>query len=239
MPLLRAKAAAKTTIRNVVRRTGYDLTPFSTGFSEVQTRLLRQVDLLVDVGANTGQYAERMRQLGYTGRMLSFEPGAESFEVLQRHLAPPVWEARKVALGAEEGTATLRISRNRMSSSFLPIREEHVAATPAAAYVAEEAVPVSTLDRQLEAVDGERLWLKMDVQGTEIDVVAGAKATLERTAVVQSELSLRPLYEGQTDYLELCRLLRDVGLHLIHIEEGLQEPGTGHLLQIDALFARD
>ncbi|HST65769.1 MAG TPA: FkbM family methyltransferase [Mycobacteriales bacterium] len=191
------------------------------------------------MGANTGQYADLVRSLGYRGTIVSFEPQSEASGVLQkRAMRTPDWDVRPVALGPTSGTATLRISRNSVSSSLLPIGDEHVRAAPKSSVISHEDVKVSTLDDELTGVPGRAVWLKLDVQGTELPILLGGTETLARTVAVQSEMSLRGLYEGQTDYLELCAHLREQGLVLCHILPGFTDSGSGALLQVDGLFLR-
>ena len=231
-------ARAKTVVRQVVRSAGYDITPLGTSFTELQRRLLRRCDLVVDVGANTGQYGELVRSLGYPGRVVSFEPQRAAFEALRRRARTPLWEARRLALADAPGTADLRVSANSVSSSLLDVRAEHVAAAPRSVTVGTEVVELSTVDLELAAEPGTALWLKLDVQGAELDILRGGAKTLRRTRVVQSELSLSPLYDGQTDYLRLCESLQDAGLRLCHLQSGFQDPASGRLLQMDGLFVR-
>ena len=235
----RIRAAIKGVLRRTLRSAGYEIGPSTSDFSDVQRDLIARCDLVVDVGANAGQYAERVRALGFTGPVLSFEPGAEAFSVLSsRSARVEGWTARRLALSDEVGTATLQVSRNSVSSSLLTIRSEHVSAAPASVTIAEESVAVSTVDIELEGAAGDRLWLKLDVQGAELAVLRGATETLGRTLVVQSELSLSPLYEEQTDLLELITMLRDSGFQLYHLQPGFTDPVTGQLLQMDGLFLR-
>jgi FkbM family methyltransferase len=236
---LRVTSVVKTRLRKVLHRIGYDVVRLSTSFSSVQSSLLDKCDLLVDVGANCGQYAQRVRVLGYGGPIISFEPQADAFAILDRTAArDDNWEARRLALGADNGVAFLRVSANSVSSSLLNIRDEHVSAAPASRAVRDEKVTVSTLDQEIARMPGKALWLKMDVQGTEMDVIRGGAATLDRVHVVQSELSLSPLYDGQTDYIEICGHLQDRGFRICHILPGFQDLKSGTLLQMDALFVR-
>ncbi len=237
---LRARTSVKSAVRSIVRKVGYEIGPLSTSFSDLQRALLARCDGLIDVGANTGQYVDLVRALGYEGWIRSYEPSSEAYAVLSRRAAgDPRWTPQRLALGGQEGTATLHVSANSVSSSVLPVRGDHVRAAPKSATVAHEQVPMSTLDAQLADVAGERLWVKLDVQGAEGAVLRCALATLRRTSVVQSEMSLLELYEGQTDYLELCELRRRQRMRLVHVSPGFQDPHTGELLQMDGLFVRD
>lgn len=229
--------AAKRRVRAAARRLGYEIVPFSQGFYEVQRRLLQQIDLLVDVGADTGQYVERARALGYRGAVVSFEPCQRPFGILAAK-ATGTWIARQSAVGHQTGRAILNIAANGGSSSLLVMRPEHLRAAPASRIIGHEEVATTTLDRELEGVAGDRVWLKLDVQGAEMDVLTGAARSMARVRTVQTEMSFSPLYEQQTDYVRLIDVLRQHGLHLRHLEPVLEEPSTGFLLQADGLFTR-
>lgn len=231
---------AKAALRRAARAAGYEISRRTTSFAELQKRLLPSIDLLIDVGANVGQYAELARSLGYRGRLISFEPQQAAWDVLNhRSRKDGVWDARRTALGSRSGEGTLRISANSVSSSLLDVLDQHVSAAPASVTVRREDVPLSTLDVELAAESADSLWLKLDVQGAELDVLHGGRRTLERVRVIQSEISLGPLYSGQTDYLVLCEFLRSLSFGLWHVQPGFQDEGTGRLLQFDALFVHN
>lgn len=229
----------KSGIRRASRRLGYEIVPFGVGFAELQGRLLSDVDLALDVGANVGQYAEKLRDLGYARDIVSFEPGSEAFSALKaRSFADSRWLVRECALSDHVGEVVLHVSENSVSSSLLPVQEEHLAADSSVRAIRSESVSASTIDAQVAELPGDKLWLKLDVQGHEIDVLRGATATLERTMVVQAELSFGELYAGQSSWLALCEMLLVSGFVLRHFEPGYQDRTTGYLQQADGLFVR-
>lgn len=233
----RMERAVKGGIRRALRRAGYEIRPIDAAFHELQRDLLRDCDLLVDVGANVGQYMTLIRSLGYRGRAVSFEPERAAFAVLaQAAQGDPDWDVRRLALAEHGGDGTLHVSGNSVSSSLLPMRDAHVRAAPASAPVGPQDVMLSTVDSELADVRGHRVWLKLDVQGMELPVLRGSRETLARTRVVQAELSLRPLYDGQTNHLELMGFLAQAGFVAVHILPGFRDRETKHLLQFDALF---
>jgi FkbM family methyltransferase len=202
----------------------------------------RNIDVILDVGANDGHYADELRSvLGYKGRIVSFEPLSSAYAALSAKAAKDgKWTTVRTALGPESGTATINIAGNSSSSSLLPMAARHVESAPESRYVGAEKVPVTTLDEVFDRYvnPGERAFLKMDVQGFERQVLAGATTTLTKLVGVQLELSLVPLYEGAASYLELCTFLEKQGYRLAALEPGFADPRSGELLQTDAVFFR-
>lgn len=231
---------AKQPVRHAVERLGYDMVPLERDATSRFSQRLRTSGCasLVDVGANQGQYAERARMLGFAGTILSLEPGTDSFALLQRRAAAdPRWLVRQVAAGRSPGSSVLNVSRNSVSSSLLEVTGTHVAAAPESVTNRQEQVQVLPLDELTAELDGP-LWLKLDTQGFEAEVLAGAARTLDRTVVAQVELSLVPLYGGQATYLEVLDLLDRNGFDVVDLEQGLRSSDGSQLLQCDAVLTR-
>lgn len=235
----RVRATAKSIMRRATRSLGYEIVPFAVGIRRFEEQALSSVDLLVDVGANVGQFAERARSLGFHNDIVSFEPGAKAYEVLSHKARyDSHWEARRVALGRKEGTATLNVSANSVSSSLLEVGARHLAAAPESKTVASETVQVSTLDTELQASPGDHLYLKLDVQGFELPVLFGGRKSLERTDLIRCEISFDSLYDDQSSWLDVCAFLRDHGFVIRYLEPGYEDAQTGFMLQADLLAAR-
>lgn len=202
----------------------------------------RGITLVLDVGANAGQYATRLRDAGYTGRILSFEPQGGPFRQLERCVRnDPGWEARRLALGDEDGRAEIHRAANTFSSSLLPMKDRHIDSDPTSFYVGSEAVATARLESIWEEVHRpeDRVWLKLDVQGYELHVLRGAQSVIKNIDVVQTEMSLVPLYDGDVSWRDLVDWLRDHGLRLAGLEPGFDDQQTGELLQADGIFIRD
>lgn len=199
-------------------------------------------DLVIDVGANNGQYAIELRSLGYQGRIHSFEPMRDAWGKLghQSH-SDSDWTITNVGLADEPGYKTLHVAGNSVSSSLLSMSPMHVENAPGSDYVSDERVEISTLDLEVpKIVNGaSNIWLKLDVQGFESKVLEGAKNSLEDISVIQTELSLTTLYEGGDLYLSLCEKLARSGFALVGIEPGFKNRKTGQLLQFDGIFAHE
>lgn len=233
-------------LRKWLWRRGLDVSRVSPATSALarRQRLLRDdaIDRVLDVGANTGQYGLELRQdLGYAGRILSFEPVAASFLKLEQTArGDPAWEVFPFALGDADGRAEIRLAGNSVSSSLLPMLPAHLEAAPQSRVVGTETIEVRTLDSLLETAcpAGARILLKLDAQGAEARILRGAERALARIGVIQAELSLVPLYEGAPLIDDMIRLLREKGYALISLEPGFSDPATGRLLQADGLFRR-
>ena len=237
----------KALVRRCVRLSGYDIVKWHPVPPAIaaRKRLLDSfgIDLVLDVGANAGQFATALREpMGYRGEIVSFEPLPDAFETL-KELADndPLWEARNVALGDADGELRLHVSKNRVSSSFLPIRETSTAVEPNSAYEAECIVPVQTLDSVMPTLTAltpsSRIMLKLDTQGFESRVLAGAAMSLSRLLLIQMEMSLISLYEGEVLFVDMCVAMRNQGFQLIALEPGFADVATGRLLQVDGVFA--
>ena len=225
----------------MVHRAGFDVTRET--FKRHFVRALRghDIDAVIDIGANTGQFGLALRRAGFAGRIVSFEPLAAAYATLAASAADdPGWTVERAGVAAEPGTITMNVAANSVSSSALPMLERHTAAAPQSAYVATEEAPATTVDELVARHDltPERTLLKIDVQGYEMPVLAGAAATLPRFAAVRTEMSLVPLYEGQALFADILAHLTAAGLDLWMLERGFVEPGTGRLLQTDGVFFR-
>ena len=235
---LAAQVVILRALRSRLRRIGRRPPP-----EDERVRLLRErgIDVVLDVGANEGLYAVRLRAAGYRGRIVSFEPLSAMFAKLaDASAADPGWDALQLALGTEPGAAVLNVAGNWASSSLLPMSERHRTAEPRSAYVAAEECVVATLDGLREDVlrPGERAYLKLDVQGSELAVLRGGERTLEQVEVVQAELSLVQLYDGAPLFGEVVAHLDARGFGLLAVEPAFVDPATGAILQLDGLFAR-
>lgn len=233
-------------IRLLARRFGVDISRYP-GFDPVAllVRLLgaHGVEVVLDVGANAGRYGLELRQAGYRGRIVSFEPLHEPFELLRRLVASdPLWDALPYALGDREGVTTLNVAANAgESSSILPMLDAHVNAYPAAGYVGTQTAEMRTVDSvAAELLSGSRnVFLKADVQGYEKPVLAGARQTLAQSCVgIQLELSLVPLYDGGMLYREALDFADEHGFSLMGIIPGFTDVRDGRMLQADGIFFR-
>lgn len=235
-------------VRGTLRPIGFELTRWrpQTSTEAALGKMLAQqrIDTVLDVGANEGQYGRLLRELGFAGRIVSFEPSAGAYErLLEASGGDASWViAPRGALGSREGQTTLNMASNGgQSSSVLQMLEAHRRAAPEVVPSGSEVVPISRLDQVAANLlrGRERTFLKIDVQGYELEVLQGATELLTRIVGTQLELSFVPLYEGQALFWDLVDLMRKEGFDIWGILPGLVDNGSGRLLQTDVIFFRD
>jgi FkbM family methyltransferase len=236
-------AGIEHVLRRTLRRIGYDIvryTPMNiVGLRRNVIIEDTQINLVLDVGANVGDYGRRIRQLGYSGRIVSFEPVAHAYAQLARSAAPDAcWEPWHVALGAEDGAGSMKVAADSRYSSLLPMADRYV--HDAVAPVGSERVQVHRVDSLAGEIvqPGDRILLKLDVQGSELDVLKGAQATLEQVVAIEVELSTRTVYIGQALLHDVTAYLYERDFEVVSLEPISFDRGTGYLRQVDALLIR-
>lgn len=236
----------KRAIKHILRSIGLELHRFSPDSSK-NARLMACLDhcginMVLDIGANEGQFGEELRAGGYTSGIVSFEPMADAHsKLLLRSRGDPKWQAAaRVAIGANRGTIELNVSANSVSSSVLPMLAAHMNAAPESAYSARETVPLLALDEAAAPyiTEVDHILLKIDTQGYEWQVLDGAPELLSRSRAVLIELSLVQLYQGQRLWLECVARLEAAGFILWALEPVFVDLKSGRTLQMDGFFVR-
>ncbi len=180
-------------------------------------RLLAElkVDCVLDVGANIGQYARMLREYsGYRGLIISFEPTPSALSVLvEASEKDPLWHVQAVALGNSHGSATFRTMPDAsVGNSFLELRQED---RPEIVEVPVEVRRLADLLPELQSKFGfSRPFLKMDTQGFDLEVFAGAREVIHTIVGLQSELSVDPFYAGAPDWQQALSIYRQAGFTL-------------------------
>lgn len=201
------------------------------------------VDVLLDVGANVGQFAKAIREAGFVGRIVSFEPLQDAHAKLQLesdhddnwHVAP------RVAIGAHKGEVEINVAGNSFSSSILNMLPDHEKVAPDSSPVGVQHTLLAPLDVAARSYirEDDVSFIKIDTQGYEDRVLEGATDILARAAGLHVELSFVPLYEGQPLFDEIVERVRGAGFCMWNIWPGIFDPESGRMLQVDATFFRD
>jgi FkbM family methyltransferase len=234
----------KMMVRRAFHRLGFDLRYFMDSEEGILRNLIDRLQpaVVLDVGANIGQYGRMLRGIGYRGPIVSFEPLSSAHQKLEAAArADRNWIiAPRAALGSARGTVEVNVAGNSVSSSVLPMKETHLAAEPRSRYVATESVALARLDELLPSVfpaDGP-IIMKLDTQGYEEEVLKGAEGILARVVAIQMEISLVPLYQGAPTLVHVVSAMQERGYHLFQVVTGFRDVSTGQLLQVDGIFVR-
>ncbi len=235
--------AIKVFINNALRSLGFQISQYPDMDLRRRIKIIQNlnIDLMIDVGANAGQYGQLTRSLGYKNSIVSFEPIKHVFNNLQKVAANDnQWTAHNYALGEKDYATNINVSKNTYSSSILDISSKHVEAAPESAFVEKEQIEVRTLDSIYASISKgyQNPFLKIDVQGFEKNVLDGAASTLHLMKGVQLELSLSPLYQNETTFTNMLLFMESKGFELVSLENSLVDRGTAFLLQADGIFIK-
>jgi len=195
---------------------------------------------LIDIGASEGNFTSSVERYCGLKRAMLIEPQPKRVEELKRKFRASHFSVHCAAAAAENGSATMDVLNWDYSTSLLPIRRDMPDAYGSLDIDVREVIPVRTvtldeLCRNLaEPVD----LLKIDVQGSERQVILGATETLHRVKLIWMEVSFKPLYDGSETLEGMIRLCNERGFVLRHLQEGFHSLANGELLQGDALFTR-
>lgn len=200
------------------------------------------ITVVLDIGANVGQTGLALRQWGYGGRIVSFEPVPAAHDALLKAAAnDPLWHiAAPMAIGDKPGEAEIGISEATDMSSFRPATSALLDALPKTRLTEKTMVPVMRLDDVFDdyVKPDDKVYVKIDTQGYEFEVLSGAKQCLGRIAGIQLEMSLFPLYEGEVLIRDHLNYLYDQGFHpWLMLPVGYSRK-QARQLQLDGVFFR-
>jgi len=180
-----------------------------------------QIDCVLDVGACIGQYGLQLREMGYAGWIVSFEPQSAMHPTLRRHAAADGrWRVFQYALGSMTGVRPINVMHGPGYSSFLqPNPAWSLDAAQNSVIEDIEAVAIKRLDQVFDeclvGISCQRLYLKMDTQGFDLEVLAGADGVLPQISALQTELSLHPVYLGMPDALTVLPCFLAKGFEIV------------------------
>lgn len=209
-------------------------------------RLCREFGIatVIDVGANEGQYAKRLREKSsYRGLICSFEPIPEVFQTLQKAAGyDGNWKAYPQAVDAKRGKGQFNVMVGSEFSSLLSPDVEHKGAFGGQNTIARTVeVDIISLGDAAALADGgdptRQILLKLDTQGTELRILQTAGSVVHRFAAIQVEVSFAPIYEGAATFAEILDWMKENGFLL----SSLFANNDGHfprLLEMDAVFCR-
>ena len=236
----------KKIIRKIARNFGVEITRYrpsnSAAAQLVKALEIAGINVVLDIGANEGQFSKEIREYGYAGKIVSFEPLTSARKNLMAFASrDPAWNVhQQAAIGDHDGHIEINIAGNSVSSSVLPMLESHSSAAVGSAYVSSERVPIVRLDSVApqHLQPNSNLFIKIDTQGFEWQVLDGASETLKLAKGLLCELSLVPLYDGQRLWRDIIGRLEAEGFVLWALQKGFTDPRTGQSLQMDGIFLK-
>jgi len=229
----------------LLKKTGAEFVRFPNAEQKKRKAIFNhfKINKVFDIGANVGQYAEAIREVGYTGEIISFEPIKNIFQILeQKACGDDNWNCENYALGDSDEETAINIAGNAAaaSSSMLEMLPAHLESAPTSGYTGTEKISVKRLDAVFSNfyTKNDNIYVKIDAQGFEKNILDGALNSMNDIKFFQVEMSLIPLYKDSLDYLEMIDFLTAKGYDLYGVEPGFFDQKTGRLMQFDGLFVK-
>jgi FkbM family methyltransferase len=238
--LLIDKRAARAQMSKVQRQTGSYL-----AHEQISAIMSKQrINCVFDVGANVGQYAQRLRTSGYRGRIVSFEPVPHlAAELRAKAESDHDWQVFECALGEEEGSAEINaVPDAGTMSSLLPTSEFGRSWSADLSNVRTETISVTRLDsvfdKATEGIRSPRIYLKMDTQGFDLQAFRGAGDRLGDVSALQSEVACLPIYEGMPRLPEMLAVYEAAGFEIAGMYPVNFHRRTLRVIEFDMLMIR-
>lgn len=200
---------------------------------------LYQINCVFDVGANVGQFARNLRRIGYDGYICSFEPVKSAFEILETQFkGDPKWRGYNWALGCQDAQQPFNVIEDATNmSSFLALLNGDMT-------LRTVDVKMRRLDSIFSKVvsacrlDTANVFVKLDTQGYDLEVIRGGEKCLDRILGIQSEVSVQPIYSGIPHYLDVLRYYEELGFHLCSVSDVLRDNAQNRLVEINCILMR-
>jgi FkbM family methyltransferase len=197
------------------------------------------INVIIDIGANIGQYGAEMRNLGFNGEIISFEPMKKAFDALKKISSnDSKWTVFNYSIGERDGQTSINIAKNSVSSSLLNPLPQLTLSAPEAKSIAVEIIGIHKLDTVFSTLNLEHknIYMKIDTQGYEEMVLLGATDSLEYIRGIQIEMAFVPSYDGAITFDKMKNKLNVLGFELLALENGFYDKKTGKQLEVDGIF---
>jgi FkbM family methyltransferase len=241
-----------TDARRLLRRSGIDVVrwphrPESGVIDWALAEVIRSrgINCVIDVGGNRGQFAQRLRTLGYAGRIVSFEPSPTVLpEISAAAARDQNWTVRPVGLSSRGGEGELRLHREPQLNSLLDDLPGVIEQIPKMELIGTATVALSTLAAEFPLITAgiaePRVLLKSDTQGHDMEVLRGAgDAGLDHSVLaVLVELAAQPVYRGQPAMTAVMDLIMNDGFAAVAFEPLFESSDGLRMVELDGLFMR-
>jgi FkbM family methyltransferase len=217
-------------VRKFVRSRGFDMIHYSPWENLFKAF---QIDLIFDVGANVGQTYESFRWAGFKGPICSFEPNPEMFAILEKKSGDS-WQRMQYALSSQSGQLKFYITNNSNSCSL------QVPTDGQFKVIKEITVPALRLDELWvkEGFTAKNIFLKVDAEGHDLEVIKGAYAIMDRIPLIMAEVSSLPRYQGELPLHEFVNSMASMGYQVCRADKNCFNRAAGIDTALDIIFAK-
>lgn len=230
----------KKILRNFVSKFSKYSLIYENAFDLIKTINSHKIDLIIDIGASTGKYAEMLRRFGYSNYIFSIEPVTESFKKLNiNSSSDKKWIAKQFIISNEKkNKIKINVSKDFDNSSILNATDLHLKNYKGAKFLHNEEVESKTLDELMnnDIEKKNNMMLKIDTQGSEGDILKSGSELLDQFKLIQVELSIQKLYTNQNMWIDIIEYLRKKNFDVWNIIPGYKQRDKGQLYQFDAIF---
>lgn len=201
-----------------------------------------EIDNILDVGANRGQFGSACRNLGYDGLINSFEPLSKPFAILkQRTSLDRRWNVFNIGLGTRGETRNLHVHTRDVFSSLYQHNDFATERFALSNESKQEPVSIESTEEWIgytTRLEDGNIMLKSDTQGHDLEVLHGAGPRLVDITLVLVELSFLPIYRGTPTWNEVVGFLEQSGFHLVAISPISRKFQDGPIVEANGFFAR-
>ena len=206
-----------------------------------------KIKKVIDIGANIGQFGTQIYSLGYKYEIHSFEPLKKEYTFLKKHTKRKKnWDCYNLGIGEKKEIKKIFISRNSVSSSFMKVNNKHLSAAPESEQSSYQIIDVITLEeafnKKIKVKLKEPVFLKIDVQGYEINILESFPFYKYNIPLLLVEVSFTNLYDGQGEFNQLINLLYKHNYSIVEIilnNKFRAKNKLNSLLQSDFLLCRN
>lgn len=191
----------------------------------------RNIQKIIDVGANEGQFAFMARYCWPSAQIDCYEPDPSAYEKLSDfYTKEKKIQINNYALGSSSQTLKLNLGQTSATNSFLVERNKLLKTSI--------DVSVKTINEIYAQKDLSNSLLKLDVQGYELEVLKGSSNVLDKISFILAEISLAEIFECGPQFFDIWQFLNEYGYVYHTIIDQYRDPETEKILQMDILFSK-
>lgn len=200
------------------------------------------INLVLDVGANVGQFGLELRNAGYDGEIISFEPIKKCYEHLIS-IADKNWQIQNYALGDAISTQDINVSKKSVFSSILEASDfGKTKFSESIGIIEKQQIQINKLDSVLPKlvndIESKRIFMKLDTQGYDTKVLSGATQTLNYIYALQTEVSCKAIYKNTPTHHETLKKLSALGFNITGIFPLSHDDQSMELLEFDCVLIK-